>query len=155
MRAWSKVGEEKWGDTVRFRMDFCEASPVTRWLGSKELACNAGTQETWVRSLGCQAPRRRKCQPTPVFSPGKHPNPWGHRVGWLIVKACGHSGWTLEMVLRWFALCTGCVRGKDEWNLSQRNCINGCTCILGWTRLGRSTLLWRKRVVSVFLMWLV
>lgn len=29
---------------------------MTRWLGSKELACNAGTQETWVRSLGCQAP---------------------------------------------------------------------------------------------------
>ena len=27
-------------------------------------------QETWVQSLGCKDPWRRKCQPTPVYLPG-------------------------------------------------------------------------------------
>ena len=30
MGTWSKVGEEKCGDVVRFRMDFSEASPKAR-----------------------------------------------------------------------------------------------------------------------------
>ena len=28
-------------------------------------------QETWIRSLGQEDPRRRKWQPTPVFLPGE------------------------------------------------------------------------------------
>ena len=44
-------------------------------------------QETWVQSLGCGDPWRRKWQPTPVFLPGKSHgrrslegySSWGHQ----------------------------------------------------------------------------
>ena len=37
----------------------------------KSQPATAGGQETWVRSLGCEIPWRRKWKPTPIFSPGK------------------------------------------------------------------------------------
>ena len=41
-------------------------------------------KETWVRSLGWEAPRRRKWQPTPVFLPGEF---YGQR------SLAGYSPW--------------------------------------------------------------
>ena len=65
---------------------------LTRWLSSKEPACQCRRHEfnPWVGKM----PWRRKWQPTPVFLPGKSHgqrslagyNPWGHkRVGHNLV----------------------------------------------------------------------
>ena len=40
------------------------------WLSGKEFACNAGDVSS-IPGLG-KSPWRRKCQPTPLFFPGKN-----------------------------------------------------------------------------------
>ena len=65
-----------------------ENMKLPRWLGGKELACQCRSHRRlrfspWVWKIPC----RRKCQPTPVFLPGKSHeqrslvgySPWGHK----------------------------------------------------------------------------
>ena len=52
-------------------------SGLPRWLSGKESACQCRRHkrrrfDPWVRKISC----RKKCQPTPVFLPGK---PHGQR----------------------------------------------------------------------------
>ena len=50
-------------------------------LVAQMVKCLPAIQETWVRSLGWEDPRRRKWQPTPILLPGK-PHGWRSLAGY-------------------------------------------------------------------------
>ena len=70
-----------------FKRPYCEHLGLPRWLSAKESACQCRRHgfDPWVGRI----PWRRKCQPTPVFLPGKS---HGQR------SLAGYSPWDCRVV---------------------------------------------------------